>query len=118
MEDIWFQQDGATAHTANISMVKLRQMFPTRLVSRSGDVDWPPRSPDLNICDFFLWGYLKEKVFSSRPHTLEELKLRIREEIAAIPLEMCLRAAENFRHRLQQCIDADGHHLPDTIFKK
>lgn len=26
--DIWFQQDGATAHTAQISMVKLRQMFP------------------------------------------------------------------------------------------
>ncbi|KAK3892425.1 hypothetical protein Pcinc_003658 [Petrolisthes cinctipes] len=71
-----------------------------------------------SICDFFLWGYLKEKVFRSRPHNLEELKMRIREEIAAIPLEMCRRAAENFRHRLQQCIATDGHHLPDAIFKK
>ena len=77
-----------------------------------------PRSPDLSICDFFLWGYLKEKVFRSRPHNLEELKMRIREEIAAIPLEMCRRAAENFRHRLQQCIATDGHHLPDDIFKR
>lgn len=116
--DIWFQQDGATAHTAQVVMVKLRQMFPARLVSRRGDVEWPPRSPDLSICDFFLWGYLKEKVFRSRPHNLEELKMRIREEIAAKPLEMCRRAAENFRHRLQQCIATDGHHLPDAIFKK
>jgi len=29
MGDIWFQQDGATAHTARVSMTKLRQMFPT-----------------------------------------------------------------------------------------
>jgi len=52
------------------------------------------RSPDLSICDFFLWGYLKEKVFKHRPHTLEELKDRIREEIGAIPVEMCQNAAE------------------------
>ena len=115
--DIWFQQDGATAHTAQIAMAKLRQMFPSRLVSRWGDVEWPPRSPDLSICDFFLWGYLKEKVFKHRPRNLEELKMHIRDEIAAIPPEMCRRAAENFRHRLQMCIDTAGHHLPDVIFK-
>ena len=115
--DIWFQQDGATAHTAQITMAKLRQMFPSRLVSRWGDVEWPPRSPDLSICDFFLWGYLKEKVFKHRPRNLEELKMHIQEEISAIPPEMCRRAAENFRHRLQMCIDTAGHHLPDVIFK-
>ncbi|KAF2356505.1 hypothetical protein FHG87_012740 [Trinorchestia longiramus] len=44
--------------------------------------------------------------------------MRIREEIAAIPLEMCRRVTENFIHRLQQCIAADGHHLSDAIVKK
>jgi len=34
--DIWFQQDGATAHTAQNSLVVLRQMFPKRLVSKQG----------------------------------------------------------------------------------
>lgn len=117
MGDIWFQQDGATAHTARVSMTKLRQMFPTHLVSLRGDLRWPARSPDLSICDFFLWGYLKEKVFKHRPHTLEELKDRIREEIGAIPVEMCQNAVENFRNRLHQCIAAGGHHLSDVIFK-
>ena len=92
-------------------------MFPQRLVSVRGDVEWPARSPDLSIWDFFLWGYIKEKVFKHRPHTLEELKDRIREEITAIPIEMCRRAVENFRIRLQECIAADGRHLRDILFK-
>jgi len=52
-----------------------------------------------------------------RPHTLEELKTRIREEIAAIPVDMCQKAVENFRNRLHQCIAAGGHYLADVIFK-
>jgi hypothetical protein len=24
---------------------------------------WPPRSPDLTPCDFFLWGFIKDRVF-------------------------------------------------------
>ena len=58
--DNMVQQDGATAHTANISMNSLRQQFPGRLISRFGDIHWPSRSPDLPVLDFFLWGYLKK----------------------------------------------------------
>ena len=52
--DMWFQQDGATAHTARISLSVFRRMFPRRLVSLRGDLGWPVWSPDLSICDFFL----------------------------------------------------------------
>ena len=31
---------------------------------------WPPRSPDLTPCDFFLWGYVKVHVFV-RPSPLD-----------------------------------------------
>jgi hypothetical protein len=80
-------------------------------------VGWPVRSPDLSICDFFLWRYLKEKVFKHRPHTLPELKERIIEEVNAIPHEMCDRAVLSFRDRLQQCVAANGRQLEDIIFK-
>jgi hypothetical protein len=43
-ENIWFQQDGATAHTARISKVLMHTKFPGRLVSQNGDVPWPTRS--------------------------------------------------------------------------
>jgi len=70
----------ATAHTARVSMTVFWQMFPQHVVSRFGDVPWPPRSPDLSACDFFLWGYLKSKVYIRKPRTVEGLKVSIREK--------------------------------------
>ena len=88
MEEMWFEQDGATAHTARALMTVVRQMFPQHIVSRFGDVPWPPRSPDLAACNFFLWGYLKSKVYVRKPRTVYDLKVPIREEIATVPQEM------------------------------
>jgi len=43
---------------------------------------------------FFLWGYLKAKVYES-PLTLEALKKAIRQEVAAITPEMILKVMDN-----------------------
>jgi len=86
-------------HTARISLGVLQQMFPGRLVSLRGDIGWPARSPDLSMCDFFLWGYFKDKVFRHRPHTIEDLKQKITEEIEAKPVETCRKSYESFRDR-------------------
>jgi len=55
-QNVWFQQDGTTTHTARAAMAAVQAMFPDRLISRCGDVPWPPQSPDLSICDFFSVG--------------------------------------------------------------
>ena len=81
---LWFQQDGATAHTAVISITALRCLFPQRVIFRFSDVPWPPRLPDLTAPDFFLWGYLKSKVYNNHPTDLYTLKENIREEIAKL----------------------------------
>jgi hypothetical protein len=39
----------------------LYKMFPARLISSRGNIEWPARSPHVNACDFFLWGYQKSK---------------------------------------------------------
>jgi len=70
---LWFQQDGATAHTAVISIDAFRRWFTQRVISRFGDVPWPPRSPDLTAQKFFLSGYLKSKVYTNRPTDLHTL---------------------------------------------
>jgi hypothetical protein len=46
----YFQQDGARAHTATVVQTYLTQRFGTRFLDKTM---WPPRSPDLNPCDFF-----------------------------------------------------------------
>ena len=65
-ENTSFQQDGATSHSDRVSMNFLNDLSPNCLISRNGDVQWPPRSPDLSSCDYFLWGYFKLK--SSETH--------------------------------------------------
>lgn len=117
LDDIWFQQDGATAHTARVCMDVLRDRFPGRLISKRGDLNWPARSPDLAPCDFFLWGYLKSIVYNDRPRTLEALKANIQASIQQIPVEMLERVHENFRKRLRQCVECEGRHLGDILFK-
>ncbi|KAG8306683.1 hypothetical protein J6590_041291 [Homalodisca vitripennis] len=42
VKNVYFQQDGATAHTAAASMRVVKKMFPGKLISRFGDVMWPP----------------------------------------------------------------------------
>ena len=53
LSDVWFQQDGATALTSRVSMARLNELFPGRLISRRGDIPWPARSPNVAPCDFF-----------------------------------------------------------------
>jgi hypothetical protein len=88
----WFQQDSATAHTARMSTQSLSDVFGDRIIS-SGI--WAARSPDLNPCDFFFWGSLKDKVYNSHPRTEEELRENIRKKIANIPAEWLQRVNQN-----------------------
>ena len=38
---------------------------------------WPPRSPDLNPCDFYVWGHLKAMAYNPLPKTLDDLQANI-----------------------------------------
>jgi hypothetical protein len=46
-------------------------------------------------CDYFLWGYLKAKMYTTRPRTIDDLKIAIRKQISAIPENMARRALRN-----------------------
>ena len=71
---LWFQQDGATAHTAQISMQVIRTVFPGRHISLYGEIIWPACSPDHAVPDCFLWGYIKSKVYEKHPANIADLK--------------------------------------------
>ena len=117
LTNMWMQQDGATSHTARISMATFRRQFPGRLISRFGDVHWPSRSPYLTPLDFFLWGFLKNRVYANRPDTIEELKHNIRSEISAIPADLLQATFRDMWNRANQCCHCNGDHLRDVIFK-
>ncbi|GFU71330.1 transposable element Tc3 transposase [Trichonephila clavipes] len=63
VQQLWFQQDGATYHTARATIDLLKDTLVDPLISRVGPVNWPPRSCDLTPLDYFLWGYVKSLVY-------------------------------------------------------
>ena len=87
IDDLIFMQDGAPPHFALTVRAWLDQHFSGRWLGRRGPHEWPPRSPDLTPCDFYLWGYTKEEVYKTKPRTLEDLEIRIQQVLNAIPNE-------------------------------
>jgi hypothetical protein len=92
-------------------------VYDGHLISCFGDVPWPPHSPDLSMCDSFLGGYLKLHVYTHKPRTLNDLKEAIRQDIHLIDRQLLARVMDDFKKRLENCIQEDGRHLTDIIFK-
>ena len=114
-ENIWFQQDGAPAHYGVNVRQYLNETFFERWIGRRGTVEWAPRSPDLTPLDYFLWGYLKDRVYRNNPQNLEELSRRIVQEINAIPRQMIRNAIESFYNRIGYCQEANGEQFEHLL---
>jgi hypothetical protein len=72
-----------------------------------------PNSPD-----FFLWGYLKSQVYSTRPTDLHALKQTMREEIAQISEETLQDVMRSFLTRVHLWLEEGGGQIKDIVHKK
>lgn len=106
--EVFFQQDGAAAHFACLVRQYLDIVFPNRWIGRLGPIEWPPRSPDLTPLDYFLWGFLKDKVFRTTPENILEMENRILENCQIIEKEMFGRVRKSFEERILLCLDQEG----------
>ncbi|GFX20723.1 uncharacterized protein TNCV_77801 [Trichonephila clavipes] len=107
-----FMQDGAPPHIARRVKDLLRRSFgDDRVLSRHFHHAWPPRSPDLSPCDYWLWGYLKSEVYRDRPTSLGMLKDNIRLQCLTITPDMLYSAVHNIITRLQLLLRNDGEHI-------
>lgn len=114
-DKIIFQQDGAPPHFNGHVRQWLTENYPT-WIGRAGPVPWPARSPDLSPLDFFVWGMMKEVVYSTVVNSQEELKNRI--EVAAqkvrekLTLSVTVRA---MRKRARACIRKGGAQFENVL---
>ena len=91
----WFQQDRRIRVKD-----RLQEVFGQRILSIGNAVEWPPRSPDLTPCDFFLWGYVKGRVFKTTPSSLIILRQRIEEVFQELK-----ENSETIRKTLRSMVD-------------
>ncbi|KAF7272198.1 hypothetical protein GWI33_014996 [Rhynchophorus ferrugineus] len=99
LENMWFQQDEATAHTARSTIQLLNDIS------------------NLTAPDFFLWRFLKSKVYVNKPQTIQHLKDNIRREIEEIRPQMLQDVMKNALKGAESFIANPGHHLADIIFQ-
>ena len=74
-------------------------------------MDWSNRSGQLASAvarfdpyGFFLWGFVKDKVMSTSPTTLDDMKDRIRSACLLVTPEMLERVRNSFRRRVRTCL--------------
>ncbi|GFS92008.1 uncharacterized protein TNCV_1931701 [Trichonephila clavipes] len=117
IQELWFQEDGATCHTARATIDLLKDTFGDRLISRFGPVNWLPRSCDLSPLDYFLWGYVKSLVYADKPQTLDNSEDNIRRVISDIRPQMLEKVFENWTSRFDYIRASRGSPMPEMIFK-
>jgi hypothetical protein len=88
------QQDNATAHSVRQTIAYLKEFFDTQVV------EFPARPLDLTIMDYFIYPHLKNTVFRSTRHTMEELCEIIRDVCANITPQQLENAFDNMKRRV------------------
>lgn len=114
---MYFMHDGAPPHITRPVCNFLNASFPNRWFGRNGPLRWPPRSPDMNPLDYFLWGHMKTIVYRTDVENAEDLQQRILaagEEIRNTP-GVFERVRSNFHRRLEACMQAHGGHFQQFL---
>lgn len=112
-----FHHDGAPAHYLQNVREHLQISFLGRWIGRGGPINWPPRSPDLNPLDYFLWGHLKQIVYAEPVNSKEELLNRILNacELLRNNRDGIGRATNSFINRARLCINYQGNHFEQHL---
>ena len=113
----WWQQDGATSHTANDVIKFLSQKFNQRIISRRSPIDWPAYSPDLNPLDYHFWSYAMMHVRRVKPATIDELRTVVEDVVKTIPESMVRKTVANIRKRCRACLMAEGNNFKAFLKK-
>ncbi|XP_076305614.1 uncharacterized protein LOC143222676 [Tachypleus tridentatus] len=109
-EEFYFQHDGAPPHYHRNVRAYLDENLPNRWIGRRGSTEFPSRSPDLTPLDFFfLWGYVKDNVYSTKPAAINELRAATERECTQISNEMIREVCKSIYPRYQQCLDQNRH---------
>ncbi|GBO29652.1 hypothetical protein AVEN_162632-1 [Araneus ventricosus] len=105
------QHDGAPPHKVSSVQKYNRDTFQQQVIGYGGYVEWPPRALDLDPLHFFLWGYIKQRVYATPLPTLQELRNRITDACASVPPAMLYNVQREVQPLVQMCIVAEGHNF-------
>ena len=75
---------------------------------RRGPIEFPPRSPDITPMDFFVWGVIKDSVYSRKPRSVEDLQQFVIDAFTNLDHDLCTKVCPSVVSRCRECIGAEG----------
>ncbi|XP_070528257.1 uncharacterized protein [Cardiocondyla obscurior] len=114
-QEMIFQQDGAPPHFSRRARKVLDRNFADRWMGRGGPISWPVRSPDMNVLDYFVWGYIKAQIENVRERTREEVRDAIIAAFGTITPNMAQNATQQIVRRADLCLQAQGRHFEQLL---
>ena len=111
-----YQHDCAPPHFATLVRESLNRHLSNRWIGRGGPIIWPPRSPNLSIPDFWLWGQIRDNLYKApRPKSLQDLKARLTYLLENVDKASIQKAYQSFVRRCELCIQQDGGHFEQLL---
>lgn len=104
LRDLWWQQDNARPHTSR----KVQEFFARRGVQR---IEQPPYSPDLNLCDRFLFKLLKKELREASYSAADEVKAASLQALRSTPEERFLVELKRLREHCERVIESEGDYV-------
>uniref|UniRef100_A0A914CN24 DUF4817 domain-containing protein n=1 Tax=Acrobeloides nanus TaxID=290746 RepID=A0A914CN24_9BILA len=114
-----FIHDDSKAHLSADVTAYLEQQFPHHWIGTGSTyAAWPHHSPDLSPINFFLWGYIKGRVYKTiiKEGDLEELKQRIQSAFKNVTLDLLEESVEEYKTRLERVYKTGGDLVDATIY--
>jgi hypothetical protein len=109
---MWYMHDGAPAPFSRAKRDVLSNTYHDRWIGRGGPIAWPPRSPDLNPLDLYLWRHLKTLVYvapvdnEGAPHH----RSGCLSDYLQLPRHLWTDVAVNYES-IEACIETHGGHF-------
>ena len=107
-ETLIFMQDGAPPHWGRNVRARLNETLQRWMRRGSLDTPWPPQSPDLTPCDFFLCVFIKSKVYATQSPCVNTLKQRIRAAFNEITVNIQNKLVLAYRESLNLLVENGG----------
>ncbi|GBM45099.1 hypothetical protein AVEN_151077-1, partial [Araneus ventricosus] len=90
----------------------LRQTFTDeRVISRDFPTAWPPRSPDLSPCDFWLLGFIKDQIYRKQPAALSHMEDSIIRHVRGFKEDLLRSAVEHTVLRMETVVENHRTHI-------
>ena len=101
-----FQQDGASSHTAAITINFLSQ----KVKLLKDVIKWPANSPDLNVIEI-IWAIIKSRINIEKVENKKDLFEKVKQIWDEIPIETINLLIDSFHSRIKTCIQLNGESL-------